>query len=971
MTKIGIIALAVAGVASAFAATLPRQVEYIESNDGSSHYIDLGIVGRGGLEVESKMSYVKLPKDAVYVGSRAGSGDKRAYFIAYATDSSRGVYYGYTTYGGASPACLLNAGQVYTIDTKYLAGNQTISVDGSVVLQKTIATDYNTGRNLYLFGLNNAGTANSFVSARCYSLKIWDYKVSGQVGEQVLVRDFVPYLDKDGKPCLFERVEKKWYYPGSADKNLGYAEITGGGEEVDYRNHYVEYIESTGAQYIDTGIAAATKLRAVMDMAYTVKPSNSCFLGAYSSNTTVNRLYFCYYYDVKDTDGTFGWALNTSNQLNPRFTAVKDTRYTVQIDMFRDKRGLTIDEVQQTPYDTSTIDMVSDSLNLYLFGMNEKGKASTFSKARCYGIKIYGSDDGFSTSELTLLADFRPYVDAAGKPGMRDAVSGNMFYNKGSGADFLYGEIVEGEDDDDAGVVVTADGVPASAVDPVPGSYFNREVGQSYTYTAHECEYAGNLAYKCRGYTTATKDGDSWTAESALVNALACVHEFDGTWWQINWKYDCLGAHLVANAPDGASVQFASAVTPELEGYYPAGTEVTMTASETDGNGGVFFGWKSSVAGSAIAKNRALTVTVADDGVSYTAYYKHAWTVASESADVKTITDGLWVADVKVADGEGELAGYSCGCELAEFDLSGVEADLGFKVTKMKDWPPNGDGTGHKPPMYMTSFIAPDVTYVGNYSFNGGVNLERAVFSENLNHVGTSAFYICGKLESITPSLSKIASQVVFGDDIETADKPVGSYAFSKCAKLGAGDFVIVRNDDVTFPPSFFRETAMTTLDMSGCKGVVGFKPEAREENGNGAFASSANLVSVVLPPKLANLPRFMFSFCAALDEVRVTGVLPTPDKIGRFYETKDLHLKFLVPYELNKTVVEDLQLRDPTDDEKDAVDFPAKEFAAGRLLGVFDTPTSGWGEPKEQGTARFWVIDKPAPGRGTMLMLK
>ena len=60
-------------------------------------------------------------------------------------------------------------------------------------------------QNLCLFTLNNEGTIiENTSSVRIYSCKIYD--------NNTLVRDFIPVLDPNGVPCMYDRVEDKFYY---------------------------------------------------------------------------------------------------------------------------------------------------------------------------------------------------------------------------------------------------------------------------------------------------------------------------------------------------------------------------------------------------------------------------------------------------------------------------------------------------------------------------------------------------------------------------------------------------------------------------------------------------------------------------------------------------------------------------------------------------------------------------------------
>ena len=58
-----------------------------------------------------------------------------------------------------------------------------------------------------------------------------------------MIRDLIPVLDWDMKPCMYDKVSGELFY------NAGKGEFSYGREI-----HYVEYLESTGTQYIDTGV---------------------------------------------------------------------------------------------------------------------------------------------------------------------------------------------------------------------------------------------------------------------------------------------------------------------------------------------------------------------------------------------------------------------------------------------------------------------------------------------------------------------------------------------------------------------------------------------------------------------------------------------------------------------------------------------------------------------------------------------
>ena len=64
-----------------------------------------------------------------------------------------------------------------------------------------------------------------------------------------ILRDFQPVLDSNNTPCLLDKINNKFYY------NQGIGSFTYGGDQTPKDGYTeIEYIESNGTQYIDTGV---------------------------------------------------------------------------------------------------------------------------------------------------------------------------------------------------------------------------------------------------------------------------------------------------------------------------------------------------------------------------------------------------------------------------------------------------------------------------------------------------------------------------------------------------------------------------------------------------------------------------------------------------------------------------------------------------------------------------------------------
>ena len=944
LMKAVVVCAAMCGMLSAMAAE-PKPVKYIQSFSSKSHFIDLEFPGRSGIEVESEMEWVSVPNDNCYIGARQTSGDTRVFIFNYSSNIK--WYYGYKTCQGSSQPAAANTR--YILNTLMKPGEQRMNVTvGGVtntVKTSTVAGDFNCGYNLYLFAANYYGGPNLYVDARCFDIKIWDYTVEGHEGERVLVRHYIPYLDGDGKPCLYEETTtQKFYYPGSADKNLGYEEYV----EKAKPDYYVEYIESDGSQFIDTRLYGGNTYRSLCDMSFVELPGDGCFLGEFTSGT---RSYLCYYYA-----SSFCWGNGDLVNLSPKAPAEVGKRYSVQMDMFTDYRYLFIDGARQDPGYTSSASPRVDGRTYYVFALNSNGNATSPVKARCYGIKIWQSSTGAASGELTLVRDFHPCVDKDGVAGLYDAVN-EVIYYKGAGNDFTVGPKIA-----DSGVVVKVDGPSTASCTPAAGTYADLEEGQSYDYTSEARVYDEWMVYACPGYTTATsEDGSTWSDESALVDSRSCTHVFDGTWWRLTWQWTQAGYAISNDIPAGASVAYSP--EPERVGgrlYYPTGAAVTMTASETDGGDGVFNCWASSLKDSVPTTNRTITV-LADSKVIYTPVYSHPWTVKSEKGGIRTITDGVWDVELDETNVVGKITSPFGG----RLDFTTVERDLGFKITTLQHFDENKDRSG---PVNLLEFIGPDVTDAGNRCFQACENLFHAVFSPNLKRVGRSSFYGCKNLADLTPDYQTFVNQAeIAGNE---------HYAFLGCVKLLAGEKLsLSRRSPLTVPMSYFHGLGVKEIDFSGCTKSVALTPETLE-NGNffGMFGECASLEKVTFPPVVDRLPRAAFWGCPSLKLLRFTGVVPPPEKIGYFYGYENYKLVIGVPRALNPNIANDLKLREPTEPEMKKANFPAEAYEKGDLIGVWDQPTAGWGKGSDAawGFSCMWVVNMKAPSAGgTMLLLR
>ena len=218
-------------------------VDFIEST--GTQYIDTGIKANQDTSIEIK-AYT-LTTRSIYGGTPA--------FLNQTANSS-GEYFYWNGYDTGNSTIEVKTGK----PTIYFQDKNNAYRDG--VLKKTWAyTSWADSNNLFLFARNNAGTANDIATGKIYYCKMWN--------AGVLVRDFVPCIrTTDSVAGLLDQVEGKFY--SSPVGNFLTSNI--------YRE--LDYIESTGSQYINTEYYWKNEnVRVYMDAVVTSNSSSQSLFG--------------------------------------------------------------------------------------------------------------------------------------------------------------------------------------------------------------------------------------------------------------------------------------------------------------------------------------------------------------------------------------------------------------------------------------------------------------------------------------------------------------------------------------------------------------------------------------------------------------------------------------------------------------------------------------------------------------------
>lgn len=225
-------------------------------------------------------------------------------------------------------------------------------------------------------------------------------KVNGK-----LVYDLIPVLDKDLKPCLYDKVSGQYFYN------------EGGGEFEWKLPNQLDHIESTGTQYIDTGIVGTENTSIETGFEFTTKDVQYLFGScvSYSRNTysfslnpSVGNLYRVFIGASTSTVGNVGEVFSTKTLVNNAYFSINQVRLDDEV----------YDFTSVTPFKTPT--------PLYLFSRSNNGTADFFAKAKVKFFRIY--DNGILVQYLI------PVFDEDLTPCMYDLVSKKYFYNQGTGS---------------------------------------------------------------------------------------------------------------------------------------------------------------------------------------------------------------------------------------------------------------------------------------------------------------------------------------------------------------------------------------------------------------------------------------------------------------------------------------------------------------------------------------------------------
>ncbi len=212
------------------------------------------------------------------------------------------------------------------------------------------------------------------------------------------------------------------------------ASICAKGETVtEEPDAFLEYIEATGSQYIDTDVNAETGLKAQIDFAWAsgdISGKDWSFLDATIDNSVSNkrtRFLMCHIYKKKPFFGYGKQRGNPSGAVDfvggERCEIITDMTDTNSLELVQNGVKTFSEEDLET---FKTNGVVNLNLNLFVFACNVSGIPKWHSQGKLYELKIWKNN--LESGELDLIRHYLP-CKKGHRAGLYDKVHGTISFS--------------------------------------------------------------------------------------------------------------------------------------------------------------------------------------------------------------------------------------------------------------------------------------------------------------------------------------------------------------------------------------------------------------------------------------------------------------------------------------------------------------------------------------------------------------
>lgn len=312
----------------------------------------------------------------------------------------------YTRFGASSTSdkryiATLTANRKYQIVHDNTGAQFASTVNGTATTSYTRCNTSST--RILCFGHREAG---QWLKGKAYEIKMWSN------GE--LVRHFIPArLKATGEIGFYDLVEDR-LYTNAGTGAFGYKELAWEDLPVEYTPK--SYLESTGTQYINTGIAPTT-IDTKVEIQYQYTGNKGSGFDSVMGSRTNNDMNTRFYPSSCDGTARMRHILGATIIHSTYDTGVTHTLIFNETD-----RSCILDGNIIGDLGTS---FTTHSRPMYLFGLNCEGSFSYASKSRIYYCKIWQNGQ--------LVRHLVPCINLSQTAGFYDLVTNTFYTNAGSG----------------------------------------------------------------------------------------------------------------------------------------------------------------------------------------------------------------------------------------------------------------------------------------------------------------------------------------------------------------------------------------------------------------------------------------------------------------------------------------------------------------------------------------------------------
>ena len=416
------------------------QIEYVQS-DGGAHWIDTGFKPNQNTGIIAKFQLLSSTANQTPIYARTAM-SVAAFGVFIDANSKWIADYGTKRFTGTTSAQSLinlnfNKNVVKFNDESYTFDTQT----------------FQSNSNLTIFGRNTGGTVQYTAKMKLYSCEIYD--------NGTLIRNFIPCKNSSGTIGLYDIVNSQFYtnvgtggvFTAGPDvpKSTGVSiNCLGSNKVVDIDDVQLqelskdtewifqfvpgpklpsgytelEYIQSSGTQYIDTGFKPNQDTKIVTNVAFLGSVGENVLGSRNSSSDGTNRFGIITFSSSSKIGSFFG---STATQAISLDSSVHN--YTLS------KAGLSVDG---TSYGGAYGANFSCTYPITLFAWNNGSNGIVKNSSKIISCKIFSGE--------VLARDFIPCKNPSGAIGLYDTVNSKFYSNAGTGTFIAGPEIPSTED---------------------------------------------------------------------------------------------------------------------------------------------------------------------------------------------------------------------------------------------------------------------------------------------------------------------------------------------------------------------------------------------------------------------------------------------------------------------------------------------------------------------------------------------